>query len=74
VLNIWFDLTDDLLELGMWTLLVEEIIVPENSVCNFHHALKVSNVAALQNFEILSGEFNMFNKCTNENYDEWITV
>jgi len=38
----------------MQTLLVEEIIVPENSVCNFHHALKVANVAALQNFEILS--------------------
>jgi hypothetical protein len=58
----------------MRALLSEEIIVPENSVCNFHHALKVANVAAVQNFEILSGEFNMFNKCTSENYDELITV
>jgi len=61
-LSIWFDLTDDLLKLGMQTSLSEEIIVPENSVCNFHHALKVANVAALQNFEILSGVFNMFSK------------
>jgi hypothetical protein len=73
VLSVWFDLTDDLLELGIRTLLSEET-VPENFVCNFHHALKVANVATVQNFEILSGEFNMFNTCTSENYDELITV
>jgi hypothetical protein len=48
--------------------------VPENFVCNFHHALKFANVAAVQNCEILSGVMNMFNKCTSENYDELITV
>lgn len=74
MLSIWFDLTDDLLELGMWALLSEEIIVPENSVCNFYHALKVASVAAVQNFEMLSGEFNVLSKCTSENYDKLITV
>jgi hypothetical protein len=48
--------------------------VPENFVCNFHHVLKVVNVAEVQNFEILSGEMNMSNKCTSENYDKLITV
>jgi hypothetical protein len=73
VLSVWFDLTDDLLELGIWTLLSEETVI-ENFVCNFHRALKVANVAAVQNFEILSGEFNVFNKCTSENYDKLITI
>jgi hypothetical protein len=48
--------------------------VPENFVCKFHHALKVVNVAAVQNFEILSGEMNMSNKYTSENYDKLITA